>query len=112
MYVISSLLIAFGIGISILFPGFWTAMIGFSLVGFGTASVVPMTFMLAGTSQKYSPGMAISIIGTYAIIGVMLGPPIIGYLAHVFGLRFAFIFLILAGLMLIPISKLYFKKFG
>ena len=53
--------------------------------------------------------MAISIIATYAITGMLLGPPIIGYLAHAFGLRIAFIIFGISGLMLIPISQLFFK---
>ncbi|NEU06711.1 MFS transporter, partial [Flavihumibacter sp. R14] len=76
---------------AIILPTFMSAMIGFSLVGLGTAAVVPMTYMLAGRSKKYSPGMAISIIATYAIAGMLLGPPLIGYIAHAFNLRVAFI---------------------
>jgi len=108
-YLMSASLIIIGISLAILVPQFWTAMIGFSLVGFGTAAVVPMSYALAGASGKYSPGMAISIIATYAITGMLLGPPIIGYLAHAFGLRIAFIIFGLSGLMLIPVSQLFFR---
>jgi len=109
MYVISASLIASGISLAIIFPTFWTAMIGFSLVGMGTASVIPMTFILAGTSKKYSPGMAISIIATYAMFGILAGPPIIGYLAHAVNLRVSFIFLALSGMAIVPVSKWFFS---
>lgn len=108
-YVMSASLVVFGIGLAILFPSFWPAMIGFSFVGFGTASVIPMTFTLAGASKKYSPGMAISIIATYGMIGMLIGPPLIGYLAHAFNLKVSFIAFAFAGIMLIPISQLFFK---
>ncbi|GHA81010.1 MFS transporter [Pontibacter akesuensis] len=108
-YVLSSILIFTGVSLSILLPSFWPAMIGFSLVGFGTASVIPMTYTLAGASTKYSPGVTLSIIVTYGIIGMLIGPPLIGYLAHAFSLRLSFILFALAGVMLIPISKLFFK---
>lgn len=108
-YIMCSLFIVVGILLSIIFPYFWTAMIGFSLVGFGTAAVVPMSYALAGASRKYSPGMAISIIATYSISGMLIGPPLIGYLAHAFGLRVSFIIFGLCGLMLIPLSKMFFK---
>ncbi|AKD04013.1 MFS transporter [Pontibacter korlensis] len=108
-YMLSALLIFSGITISIIFPSFWPAMIGFSLVGFGTASVIPMTYTLAGASQKYSPGIAISIIATFGIVGMLIGPPMIGFLAHAFNLKVSFVAFALAGIMLIPISKLFFR---
>lgn len=111
-YVVSALLIVFGIGLAILFPHFWPAMIGFSLVGFGTASIIPMTYSLAGASKKYSPGMAISIIATYGMVGMLIGPPLIGYLAHAFNLKVSFILFAFAGAMLIPFSQLFFKISG
>lgn len=111
-YVVSASLIFLGIMLAILFPSFWPAMIGFSLVGFGSASVIPMTYTLAGTSKKYSPGIAISMIVTFGIVGMLMGPPLIGYLAHAFNLKFAFITFALAGAMLIPISRKFFRLEG
>ena len=69
-----------------------------------------MTFALAGASKKYSPGMAISIITTYGIIGMFIGPPVIGYLAHAFGLKNAFYIFVFVGLLIIPFSRLFFKS--
>jgi MFS family permease len=53
--------------------------------------------------------MAISIIATYSIVGMLVGPPLIGYLAHAFSLRVSFITFGLSGVMLIPISQLFFS---
>ena len=108
-YIMSAVCIISGISLAIIVPNFWTAMIGFSFVGFGTASVIPMSYALAGASKKYSPGMAISIIATYSITGMLLGPPLIGYLAHAFNLRVSFIIFGICGMMLIPITRLFFK---
>jgi len=109
LYIISSVLISTGILTAILFTNFWTALIGFCLVGIGVSTIFPLTYILAGESKKYSPGMAISIIGTYAIVGMFIGPPLIGYLSHAFGLRKAFFLLLFCALMFIPISQLFFK---
>jgi MFS family permease len=68
-----------------------------------------MTFTLASGSTKYSPGMAISIIATYGIAGMFIGPPLVGYLAHAFNLRVSFLIFAFSGLMLIPISQLLFS---
>ena len=108
-YIMSSVFIFSGILLAILFPSFWPAMIGFSLVGFGTAAVIPLTYTLAGTSKTYSPGMAVSLIATFGIVGMLLGPPMIGYLAHAFNLKISFIAFAVSGFMLIPISRLFFR---
>lgn len=108
-FVLSSLLIVFGIGITILFPFFWPALVGFCITGLGVSTLFPMTFSLSGESKKYSPGMIISIVSTYSIVGMLIGPPLIGYVAYIFDLRKSFIIFIVCGIMFIPISKLFFR---
>lgn len=108
-YLLGAAIVTLGMSLVIIFPSYWPVLIGFSLVGIGVAAVFPMTFSLAGNSKKYSPGMAISIISTYGIIGMLIGPPLVGYLAHLIGLKYAFILFILCGLMLIPLSRGFFK---
>ncbi|WP_276374504.1 MFS transporter [Chryseolinea sp. H1M3-3] len=105
----SSLLIFSGILLAIAFPTFWPSMIGFCLTGFGTAAIIPMTFTLASGSKKYSPGMAISLIATYGIVGMFIGPPLVGYLAHAFNLRVSFLIFAFSGAMFIPVSQLFFR---
>ena len=109
-YLIGASIVTMGVLIIILFPYFWPVLFGFSIVGIGVAAVFPMTFTLAGNSKKYSPGMALSIISTYGIVGMLIGPPLVGYLAHLFNLKYAFILFIFSGLMLIPLSQLLFKE--
>ena len=108
-FILSAVLITIGILTAIIFPYFWPALIGFCLVGIGTSPVFPMTYLLAGNSKKYSPGMAIAIISTYSTVGMLLGPPLIGYLSHAIGLKLAFVVFIIAGVMYIPISKRFFN---
>ena len=108
-YYLSASLVVLGISIAILFPYFWPAIIGFCLVGLGTAAIFPMTFLLAGKSKKYSPGMAISIISTYSIFGMLMGPPLIGFLSFTFGLKIAFGIFLATGLLLLYVSRTFFK---
>ena len=108
-FVICALFIASGIGVAVAFPTFYPALIGFSLIGFGAAPIIPMALLQAGESKKYSPGIAVSIISTYSTSGMLIGPPIIGYLAHAFTLRYAFLFLLVMGLGMIPVSRFFFK---
>jgi MFS family permease len=108
-FIVSSGFIFFGILLAIIFPTFWPSMIGFCLTGFGTAAIIPMTFTLASGSKKYSPGMAISLIATYGIVGMFIGPPLVGYLAHAFNLRVSFLIFAFSGAMFIPVSQLFFR---
>ncbi len=108
-FLMSASLIFAGIGLAVVYPFFWTSLIGFCLVGLGAAAVIPMTFLLAGASTKYSPGVTISIIATYSIVGMLIGPALIGYIAHALSLRVAFVTFALAGLMLVPISQMVFR---
>jgi MFS family permease len=108
-YLLGAGIVTLGMLVVIIYPSYWPVLIGFSLVGIGVSSVIPMTFSLAGNSKKYSPGMAISIISTYGIIGMLIGPPMVGYLAHLVGLKYSFVLFIVCGLMLIPLSKAFFN---
>ncbi len=110
LYIISALTTVSGYSLSVFIPSFWPAMIGFCLVGMGTASIIPMTFNLAGNLKKFSPGIAISLIGTYGMVGVLAGPPIIGYIAHWLDLKASFLCIAAAALMIVPISQLFFKR--
>jgi len=109
IYIVSSVLITSGVIMATAFPYFIPAIIGFSLIGIGSAVVIPTTFLLAGESTKYSPGMAISIISTYSIIGMLIGPPLIGFLSHAYGLKLALLFLVFTGASILPISRWYFS---
>ncbi|HNQ27213.1 MAG TPA: MFS transporter [Aquaticitalea sp.] len=110
MYLISASFITLGIMSLILFPYFWPSIIALSITGLGVAAIFPMTYMLAGTSKKYSAGMAISIVTTYSIVGMLVGPPLIGYIAHALNLKIAFVIFLISGLMLVPVSRLFFKN--
>ena len=108
LYILGSFLIMIGVTMAVVFPYFWTALIGFCMVGFGVSGLYPMTFILSGKAKKYSVGIVISIVSTYSTVGMFLGPPSIGYLAHAFGLQRAFITFIIGGFMFIPLSKMVF----
>jgi len=108
-YLISATCIMTGIGIAVVFPFFWPVLLGFSITGIGVASIIPMTYTLTGRSNKYSPGIAISLIVSYSIVGMLVGPSVIGYVAHWLGLRYSFVLFIISGLLMIPISQQVFR---
>lgn len=78
-----------GIGLAMAFPTPPLILIGFMLVGIGVATVVPLVYSAAGRSTTMSAGMALAAVSTVGYTGFLMGPPVIGYLAEAFTLRWA-----------------------
>lgn len=110
LFLISASVVVFGVLILILFPTFYPALVGFFITGLGVASIFPMSFSLASHSKKYAPGLAISIVGTYATVGVLLAPPFVGYVAHLFSLNLAFLIFVIAAFLLIVFSRKAYQQ--
>jgi MFS family permease len=110
LFLISASVVVFGVLILILFPTFYPALAGFFITGLGVASIFPMSFSLASHSKKYAPGLAISIVGTYATVGVLLAPPFVGYVAHLFSLNLAFLIFVGAAFLLIIFSRKAYQQ--
>lgn len=103
---VSGLCIALGMGCVLLLPYWWPAIFGFVLTGVGTATVVPVTFSIAGRDKKMGSGPAISAISTIGYFGFLAGPPLIGSLAIAAGLRNALAVIVLAGLLITIVPSL------
>jgi MFS family permease len=99
---INGLLILFGITLSLLFTYSYSVIIGFALVGFGVSSVIPIVYMLAAKSKAMAPSVALSAVSSVGFTGFLIGPPMIGFIAHEVGLRSAmWIVAVLGGLVYI-----------
>jgi MFS family permease len=84
---LSGVLTAGGLLLAVIFPYLITAITGFLFVGAGVSSVVPLIYSSAGKSKVLSPGVAIAAVSTIGYLGFLFGPPFIGFIAHVSGLR-------------------------
>ena len=87
---ICGILISTGLFISVLFPYLVTSTLGFMLVGLGVSSIVPSVYSIAGTNKKVSPGIALTTVSSVSFLGFLMGPPLIGYIAAVAGLRYSY----------------------
>ena len=66
------------------------AMVGFVLIGFGAANIVPVLFRRAGSQKVMPAGLAIAAVTTMGYAGILLGPAVIGFVADRAGLAAAF----------------------
>jgi MFS family permease len=90
--------IASGLLLSILVPSLWAATAGFLLVGLGVSSVIPIAYGLAGRSKTMSPSAALAAVSTISFLGFLLGPPVIGFIGHLWSLKWSFAVIALLGL--------------
>lgn len=93
------LLIAAGLLLSVIFPCLAMATAGFLLVGLGTSSIVPICYSMAGKTKIMEPGMALAMVSSIGFLGFLLGPPVIGFIAHAHSLRWSFALIALIGLL-------------
>ncbi|WP_434704882.1 MFS transporter [Pseudomonas sp. Z1-12] len=94
-----SVLVVIGIAMAVLLDHWQLYFMGFILVGFGLSNTVPVYCSLIGSQTAMPVGLAISTVTTIGYSGILLGPALIGFVAHVSTLRTAF--LGVAALMLI-----------
>jgi MFS family permease len=94
----SGVLTAFGLLLAVCFPFFGSSLIGFMIVGIGVSAVVPLLYSAVGKSKTVSPATAIASLSTLGFIGLLIGPPLVGYIAGAAGLRISFLVLALIGL--------------
>ena len=94
----SGLLIFLGLQLSVVIPNLFTAAIGFLMVGAGVASIVPVSYGIAGRSKLYSPSVALALVSTISFFGFLVGPPLIGFVAELFDLKVSFALIGINGL--------------
>lgn len=96
----SGLLISAGLFTAVAFPYLIPSTIGFMLVGLGVSSIVPTLYSLAGKNTTVPPGEALTIVTSVSFLGFLMGPPVIGYIAELMGLRFSFAFIGVFGILI------------
>ncbi|MFD2202039.1 MFS transporter [Shivajiella indica] len=107
----SGTLIFLGLTLSVIFPLPVAATIGFLMVGFGVASIIPIAYSTAGRSKLYSPGVALAMVSTISFFGFLLGPPLIGYIAELFDLKVSFTLIAITGLGIAILSSVRLRVF-
>ena len=98
------LTISTGLLISTIFPYLITATIGFLLVGIGVSAIVPITYSMAGKSKTMLPGIALAAVSTVGFLGFLIGPPIIGFIAHALNLRWSLSFIAIFGIFITALA--------
>ena len=100
MVQLSGVLIFSGMMIAVLLPNIIFATIGFMIVGFGVSSIIPLVYSTAGKVKEVASGIAIATVSGVGFLGFLMGPPLIGYIAELAGLRSSFAVIAVLGLVI------------
>lgn len=95
---LSALLAATGMAVGLGVGSTWSAFVGFGLLGVGCACLVPTVVGLAGNEPGVPAGRGVAIVSFGQWPAYLFGPPLIGALAGLTGLRVALGVTVLAGL--------------
>ncbi|HTT11449.1 MAG TPA: MFS transporter [Burkholderiaceae bacterium] len=96
----STLLAAVAMAAALLARNPVVALIGFALVGIGFANVVPILFIGATKVPGVSPAAAIATVSSVGYLGFVLGPPLVGSIAHAMSLGWALGVVVIGALLL------------
>jgi MFS family permease len=96
-----------GLLIAVFLPYLVPATLGLLLVGMGVSPAVPLVFSAAGNSKKLPAPVAIAAVSSIGFIGLLIGPPIIGFVAGLTSLKISFLILSFFGLAISVLAVLY-----
>ena len=83
---------------------------GFFAIGIGCANIVPVFYSLLGRQKVMPISMAVAAVSILGYVGTLMGPAVIGFIAHRSNLYVSFGFLAVLLVVLILIARHVYKK--
>lgn len=104
---LGGILAALGMAVVVLSPWAAVSPFGFALVAIGAANTIPVLISAGSRVPGAAAGAGVAAVATGALLGLLLGPPVIGFVAHSMGLAAALAMMILVGLIVAAGAALY-----
>ena len=81
-----------GVGVLLVFfaPSDWLALAGFALMGVGTSVIFPLAMSAAAQLTDRPAPTNVASLAQISFVAFLLGPPLLGYVAEHFGIRWSF----------------------
>jgi MFS family permease len=89
-------------------PLAWLSLIGFALIGVGTSVIFPLAMSAAAQRTDRPAATNVAPLAQTTFVAFLLGPPLLGYVAEHFGIRWSFGI----GLPLIVVSLFVAQALG
>ncbi|MHB8695780.1 MAG: MFS transporter [Solirubrobacteraceae bacterium] len=100
----TAIVAAFGMMIALVASAPWVALLGYCVLGVGVATVVPISFSIAGVAPGVAPAWALSRVTGFGYMGSFLGPAVIGLIASTTSLKMALVIPAVLLLMIVPLT--------
>jgi len=86
------LLSILGVGAVLIFfaANEWMALVGFGLAGVGTSAIFPLAMSAAAQRSDRPAATNVASLAQTSFVAFLLGPPLLGYIADHFGIRWSF----------------------
>lgn len=110
--VFGSIIGAIGFLSVIFLENFYAIQLGFVLMGLGLANIVPTIYSLTKYQKVMPINAAVTAITSMGYTGVILGPAVLGFVAHGFGITQVFYLLAVLLAAQALAVKYYFAKMG
>lgn len=95
---------ALGMGAALAFPSVPLTIVGFALVGLGSATLVPAAMHAADEVPGLRPGTGVTIVSWLMRIGFLISPLIVGIIADASSLRLGLLIVPIGGILVIVFS--------
>lgn len=81
-----------GVGTVLVFfaPAGWVALLGFGLMGMGTSVIFPLAMSAAAQRTDRPAATNVASLAQISFVAFLLGPPLLGFVAEHWGLRWSF----------------------
>lgn len=109
LMLVGSFLAVLGMSLVLFTDSVALCLVGYGCVGFGMAPIVPFLFSRAGSHPGVDPSTASAVVSVLAYAGLLMFPPVIGTVAHAYGLHNALLIALFLTCLLVAGSFL-FKK--
>jgi MFS family permease len=71
-------------------PSAGLALAGFALMGVGTSAIFPLAMSAAAQRTDRAAATNVAALAQFSFVAFLLGPPLLGYVAQAFGIRWSF----------------------
>jgi predicted MFS family arabinose efflux permease len=104
---LGGVLMAIGMAVVVLSPWAFISPFGFALVAIGAANTIPLMISAASRAPGTAASTGVAATATGALLGFLIGPPVIGFVAQAAGLSVGLGLLSVVGIVIVVGAALY-----